>query len=104
MASVGIYLTEPPYGLAKVRQRAMLNVIGAQEVVEHKGTTRPQHVWGSSNTARFKAWEREFAAYVRRRNAAERPLRADERAVWAEWRRGDEAARERIRAMLEDVA
>lgn len=101
MASVGIYLTEPPYGLAKVRQRAMLNAIGAQESLESYGRDKPPAYSGKS---RLACWERARLALAGRRNAAERPLRADERAVWAEWRRGDEAARERIRAMLEDVA
>lgn len=98
--NVGIYLTEPPYGLAKVRQSVMLNAIGAQEALEAFGKTQPKPYHGKSA---FTRWERARLALAGRRNAAEKPLRPDERAVWAEFQRGDESARARIRAVLEDT-
>lgn len=84
------------------RVRPMLDAIGAQESLEHFGTTRPHAMHGPS---RARAWEKQRLGYAARRNAAERKLRPAEAAAWQHWRSADYAGRRlAIRAMLDDLA
>lgn len=86
------------------RVRPLLDAIGAQEALEHHGTTQPSPMHGPS---RHAAWERERMARAGRRNNAERKLRTDtgrnEHAAWNEWRRSTAALRAAVYAVLTDL-
>src|SRR4051812_46170740 len=79
------------------RVRPMLDAIGAQEILET--LTRPHVMYGARREAAF---ERERSIRARRRNAAEKKLRTDEREAWNRWRAADPAERTVVYGMLVD--